>query len=66
MLQQYLLQQTTSDTERAMNEPLYLITGANGYTGSAAARELREQGHRVRGLVGNSMARQFHTIPATC
>jgi uncharacterized protein YbjT (DUF2867 family) len=40
-----------------MNEPLYLIMGATGPTGSAAARELRKQGHRVRGLVHKNDAR---------
>lgn len=47
------------DHEEAMvmNEPLYLITGATGATGSAAARELRKQGHRVRGLVHKNDAR---------
>jgi len=40
-----------------MNEPLYLITGATGATGGAAARELRQQGRRVRGLVHKDDAR---------
>ena len=40
-----------------MNEPLYLIMGATGATGSAAARELRKQGRRVRGLVHKDNAR---------
>jgi NAD(P)H dehydrogenase (quinone) len=34
-----------------MSEPIYLITGVTGATGGAAARELRKQGRRVRGLV---------------
>lgn len=34
-----------------MSEPIYLITGVTGATGGAAARELRKQGHRVRGLI---------------
>src|SRR5258708_16510126 len=37
-----------------MSEPIYLITGA---TGGAAARELRKQGRRVRGLVHKNDAR---------
>ena len=34
-----------------MSEPIYLITGVTGATGGAAARELRKQDRRVRGLV---------------
>jgi len=34
-----------------MGEPIYLIAGATGATGGAAARELRKHGRRVRGLV---------------
>jgi uncharacterized protein YbjT (DUF2867 family) len=40
-----------------MSEPIYLITGVTGATGGAAARELREQGRRVRGLVHQDDAR---------
>lgn len=40
-----------------MNEPLYLIMGATGATGGAAARELRKQGRRVRGLIHKDDAR---------
>ena len=40
-----------------MSEPLYLITGVTGATGGAAARELRRQGRRVRGLVHKEDAR---------
>ena len=40
-----------------MSEPIYLITGATGATGGAAARELRKQGRRVRGLVHKDDAR---------
>src|SRR5262244_2237522 len=34
-----------------MSEPIYLITGVTGARGGAAARELRKQDRRVRGLV---------------
>src|SRR5580704_5574109 len=40
-----------------MNEPIYLLTGVTGATGGAAARELRKQGRRVRGLVHKDDAR---------
>src|SRR5260221_3127439 len=40
-----------------MNEPIYLVTGVTGRTGGAAARELRNQGRRVRGLVHKDDAR---------
>lgn len=40
-----------------MAEPIYLITGVTGATGGAAARELRRQGRRVRGLVHKEDAR---------
>ena len=40
-----------------MNEPIYLLTGVTGATGGAAARELRKQGCRVRGLVHKDDAR---------
>jgi NAD(P)H dehydrogenase (quinone) len=40
-----------------MSEPIYLITGVTGATGGAAARELRRQGRRVRGLVHKEDAR---------
>ena len=34
-----------------MSEPIYLVAGVTGRTGGAAARELRKQDRRVRGLV---------------
>jgi uncharacterized protein YbjT (DUF2867 family) len=40
-----------------MTEPIYLLTGVTGATGGAAARELRKQGRRVRGLVHKDDAR---------
>lgn len=40
-----------------MSEPIYLVTGVTGATGGAAARELRKQGHRVRGLIHKDDAR---------
>ena len=40
-----------------MSERIYLITGVTGATGGAAARELRKQGHRVRGLIHKDDAR---------
>src|SRR5260370_41669474 len=40
-----------------MREPIYLITGVPGATGGGAARELRKQGRRVRGLVHKNDAR---------
>ena len=40
-----------------MSEPIYLLTGVTGATGGAAARELRKQGRRVRGLVHKDDAR---------
>jgi nucleoside-diphosphate-sugar epimerase len=40
-----------------MDEPIYLLTGVTGATGGAAARELRKQGRRARGLVHKEDAR---------